>query len=193
MPTITKNMNSIPPEIDALITDRSQNDVNELTEKGVYRAEDCNRVETAVKFLANSLVELPNELKEYAASKNVAWSTLFDVPYNPEDYKTIITKTDWGMDGQLFGSEIAPTIEETSERYLGNVVKLRNALDFQAVDLPKTINRLTYYNANAIEIVLKKLYNAIEVERENIMFMIDSVTIGAFSGEYYSDEAPWVN
>lgn len=41
--------------IDTLITDRTFDDVRFLTEKGIYRAEDLNRVEAAVKYVAARL------------------------------------------------------------------------------------------------------------------------------------------
>lgn len=41
--------------IDTLITDRTFDDVRFLAEKGIYRAEDLNRVETAVKYVASRL------------------------------------------------------------------------------------------------------------------------------------------
>lgn len=41
--------------IDSLVTDRTYEDVRSRTEKGIYRAEDLNRVEAAVKYVANRL------------------------------------------------------------------------------------------------------------------------------------------
>lgn len=41
--------------IDTLITDRTFDDVRFLTEKGIYRAQDLNRVEAAVKYVAARL------------------------------------------------------------------------------------------------------------------------------------------
>ena len=43
--------------IDTLVTDRTYDDVRLLTEKGIYRAEDLNRVESAVKYIAGRLRE----------------------------------------------------------------------------------------------------------------------------------------
>lgn len=43
--------------IDTLITDRTFDDVRFLTNKGLYRAEDLNRVEAAVKYVADRLRE----------------------------------------------------------------------------------------------------------------------------------------
>ena len=81
--------------IDTLITDRTQADEERVEElaakgydamtaeeksewdgemKGAYDASDLNRVESAVAYLAELLVLLPSELKEYAASKGVAFA-----------------------------------------------------------------------------------------------------------------------
>ena len=93
--------------IDTLITDRTQADEERVEElaakgydamsdaekaewdgemKGAYDASDLNRVESAVAYLAELLVLLPIELKEYAASKGVAFDAFFDVPYDSAAY-----------------------------------------------------------------------------------------------------------
>lgn len=41
--------------IDTLVTDRTFDDVRFLTDKGIYRAEDLNRVEEAVRYVAARL------------------------------------------------------------------------------------------------------------------------------------------
>lgn len=41
--------------IDTLITDRTFDDVRLLTDKGIYRVQDLNRVEAAVKYVADRL------------------------------------------------------------------------------------------------------------------------------------------
>lgn len=180
--------------IQNLIHDRTEDDVRLLTKKGFYHAEDCNRVETAVRELSDFLANLPIELKEYAESKDVSWSnSVFGVPYDPKEYgSNIITKTDWDMYGQFFGSKISPTIYENQERYLGNIYKLREAIEFTYPELPLSINRLTWYHANSIEKTLKLLYDEILKLKENRMKRIDSVEINVYSGEFYSAEVPFV-
>lgn len=180
--------------IQNLIYDRTENDVKLLTNKGIYRAEDCNRVETAVRFLSDFLAILPIELKEYSESKNIAWSeTIFGVPYDVKEYgDSIITKTDWDMYGQFFGVAIAPTIYENQERYLGNVYKLRKAIEFTYPELPLSMNRLTWYHANAIEKTLKLLYDGIIKLKDDRIQKINSVEINAYSGEFYSADFPFV-
>lgn len=197
--------------IDELVTDRTQEDVDYVVEllkktadgtatdeereflyygplKGKYTVDDVNRVESAVKFLADELVKLPEFLKEYAASKNVGWSTIYDVPYNPDDYH-LVTKTDWDALGQFFGEDIVDENDlKSSERYLNNVVKLRNAVEYETDKLPQSINRLTYYNANSIEIALQRLYPVIQQIKEQKIRYIDSTGINAFSGEYQSGD-----
>lgn len=47
--------------IDTLITDRTFDDVRFLTEKGIYRAQDLNRVESAVTYVAGRLENMGHQ------------------------------------------------------------------------------------------------------------------------------------
>lgn len=144
--------------------------------KGWQRYSDWNRVESVVRILSDELVNMPLELEDYAASLGIAWSTLFDVSYNPADFYGIETKTDWKI-GQI------PEGEDAT-RYLENVYTLRNAFEYETETLPITMNRLNYAGANAIESALKRLAEVVDKERERIVKTIDSVVIEAYCGEF---------
>lgn len=62
--------------LDTLITDRTLEDVQAGNEKGIYRAEDLNRVERAIVFVAQLLEEAGFRV---AVDAKVNW-TMIDVP-----------------------------------------------------------------------------------------------------------------
>lgn len=176
----------------SLITDRTQADVNRvvsfakrgwsgLTEaektewlagmKGAYNATDLNRVGGAVNYLAARLTQLPEDVAAYLAEKGVAPDTLFVVPYAPEDYE-IVAKTSWLI------SDI-PTAAEMAE-YLGNVVLLRGAMDYDTDELPATMSKLDYTGANAIEKALLNLDAAISAWKVKDEIFIDNTAAARF-------------
>lgn len=63
--------------IDTLITDRTFDDVRFLTNKGIYRAEDLNRVEAAVKYVAG-------RLKDMGYQVQIANGPIWDEPMLPD-------------------------------------------------------------------------------------------------------------
>ena len=67
----------------------------------------------------------------------------------------LVTKTNWTLWD-------IPT-ESDMGRYLGNVVAIRDACPYEVPfpDLPATMNRLTYSDANSIEELLSRVYQAI--------------------------------
>ena len=149
--------------------------------KGAYNASDLNRVESAVAYLDEALRVLPVELREYAANLDVAWDEYFDVPYEPNAYE-VSTKQDWTM-------KDIPTPADM-DRYLANVIKLRNALQFASDALPQTMNDLRWQGANAIESALKNLDTAIALFKENTQIMIvNTAAAWAYSGEVFMGEA----
>lgn len=105
-----------------LITDRTQEDVLLQNSKGTYGAADLNRVESAVKALA----ELATDL---------------DVRFSP------VTKTDWVLSG--YPSQNTPTKSQL-QRYLNNVKALCDAVEIQ-YNLPVSMEKLGYREANSIE------------------------------------------
>ena len=184
-----------------LITDRAQTDADRVaalalmdyesmsdTEraewdsdlKGAYNASDLNRVESAVAYLAETLRILPIELRKYAENLDVGWDKYFDVPYGSDAY-SVITKENWTL-------KDVPTPADM-ERYLANVLKLRNALKFASDALPQTMNDLRWQGANAIESALKNLDTAIALFKENTQIMIvNTAGAWAFSGEVFMGE-----
>ena len=187
--------------IDSLITDRTQPDEERVEElaaqgydamtaeekaewdgemKGAYDASDLNRVESAVAYLAELLVLLPSELKEYAASKGVAFDAFFDVPYDAAVY-TLTTKTDWG--------ELDSPPPRQMARYIKNVKALRSALDYATSDLPGSMDNLTIDGANAIEKALKGLDEAISAFNAKTKVNLDNTaSVWSYSGEIYASE-----
>lgn len=110
-----------------LITDRTENDVLLRNEKGVYRADDINRVESAV-----------DEINKYLPALGISLH--------------LTTKTDWGLhDG--FSASADPT-ESQMTRYIKNVTKIRDVFNIPIV-LPASMNALTFDGANKIEEVLE--------------------------------------
>ena len=187
--------------IDTLITDRTQPDEERVEElaakgyyamsdaekaewdgemKGAYDASDLNRVESAVAYLAQLLVLLPIELKEYAASKGVAFDAFFDVPYDAAAY-VLTTKTDW--------DELDSPTPEQMARYIENVNALRSALDYATSDLPGSMDNLTIGGANAIEKALKGLDVAISAFDAKTKVNLDNTaSVWIYSGEIYASE-----
>lgn len=148
--------------------------------KGAYNAEDLNRVEIAVAYLADTLRLLRLELQDYAKSLDVGWDVFFAGNYDPEDLM-LETKTNWSK-------EDAPTAE-AMERYLANVVTLRNALNYATDRLPSSMRNLTWQGANAIERALKGLDAAIKEFRATAKLdMENTAEAWYFSDEIYSGE-----
>lgn len=187
--------------IDTLITGRTQGDEDRVEElavkgydamtnaekaewdgemKGAYDASDLNRVESAVAYLAELLVLLPSELKEYAASNGVAFDAFFDVPYDTAAY-ALTTKTDW--------DELDSPTPEQMARYIENVRALRSALDYATSDLPGSMDNLTIGGANAIENALKGLDEAISAFDAKTKVNLDNTaSVWIYSGEIYASE-----
>ena len=148
--------------------------------KGAYNASDINRVESAVAYLAAALRVLPIELREYAENLDVGWDKYFDVPYGSDAY-SVTTKENWTL-------KDVPTPADM-ERYLANVVKLRNALEFTSDTLPQTMENLWWNGANAIESALKNLDAAIIIFSNNMQIMIENTAAAwVYSGETFMGE-----
>ena len=148
--------------------------------KGAYNASDLNRVETAVAYLAETLRTLPDILKEYAASKGVAWDAFFDVPYDPLACD-LTTKIDWSIND-------VPTFVQM-KRYLSNVVTLCEALSLDTTYLPDSMVKLNWQGANAIEKALESLDRAIKaLETEIKAFLDKTAAAWMYSGDLYAGE-----
>lgn len=165
---------------DGLITDRTLGDVQRLTNKGVYNASDMNRVEAATAHLARLMIALPGELRAYAETLDVAWHEAYGVSYNPENFHLTV-KSDWAM-------EDIPDLED-SERYLGNILVLCEGLGCSNGELPKSLDKLFYQDANAIEACLIRASAVFEQLKHNSERRLDR-TAAAWprSGEIVAGE-----
>lgn len=133
-----------------LITDRTKEDVLLGNEKGSYSAADLNRVEAAVGNLA------------------LIANTIIPVA-QPS------TKTDWTFP-ELFSSDSWPTQSQMA-RYLDNVMSLCQSVGV-AVDLPESMEYLTWDGANKIEKALQEVQD----------FVIKNYKGLQYSGEFYAGE-----
>lgn len=184
--------------IDDLITDRTQADVDALIvllkngdwtnaedlqafqdSKGTYKHTDVNRVESAVAYLAAAYVQAPLDLRQYASDRGVAWDDYFDVPYDPDDYDDITTKTDWAQ------TDI-PSVSDMT-RYLGNVALIQSAFP-SSVILPQSMNNLDFNGANNIERALVSAYNSFVDMMAIREGYIRSAMEVSYAGEIYSGE-----
>ena len=186
--------------IDQLITDRTQADLTALYAalqaaqnmtpeqrsqylagfKGAYKASDLNRVETAVGFIAALLQAAPSELETLAATLDVAWGDIYELPYDPDDY-TFTTKTDWAIPD-------LPTVTDMA-RYLNNVNQIITAISAVYPSLPNSMAGLTVTQANHIEQALRILYNAFVAEKTRIEALIEKTAASfVYSGQPYSGQ-----
>lgn len=117
-----------------LIADRTESDVLLGNAKGVYSYTDLNRVEEAVKEIAENIVALGFALQ-------------------------LQTKTDWGLPGN-FSVNTWP-VESQMKRYLHNVSEIKKILII-STQLPETLEKLDWNGANNIEKVLQTAFARIE-------------------------------
>ena len=132
------------------IVDRTQADIMLGNGKGYYTYRDLNRVEQGVQEL-------------YLLAEKL------DV------HLPISVKLDWGQ-SNLFSVEHWP-VESQLRRYMENVRMISNAF-CAAVQLPNTMENLTWEGANQIE---RALYQA-EQQIQGILMTI------RFSGEFFAGE-----
>jgi hypothetical protein len=174
--------------IDTLITDRTAADAQMGRTKGFYNADDLNRVESAVQYLAGQLQEAPEDLKDYADSLGVAWAMIFDVPYGKDSY-TLTTKTDWIAPDENDDYPGDIPNKTSMERYLGNIKSLTSALEAAYPALPDSMGRLTWDKANALERSLELLSGALERERDRITILLDhTAATWYYSGDLIAGE-----
>lgn len=150
-------------------------------QKGAYNYTDLNRVEEAVDYIADELVQAPADLQAFATSLGVAWDSSFELPYDENDYTGLTVKTDWT-------DEDIPNVTDMA-RYLGNLQLIQAALPVLTV-APSSMNALDYNGANAIEQMLKEvdttLADAVEYRKQ----LIRGTLALFYSGELYSGELP---
>lgn len=183
--------------IDNLIYDRTQGEVNRLialikkgwagmsdeekseylTSRGAYNATDLNRVEAAVKYVADYLNGLQDVLNAYGEAADVAPDEIFNVPYETLELDTVTT----------WASGDIPTKSEM-ERYLDNVNKLTDAVKIEK-DLPESMEKLTWQGANEIERSIKAEWEAGHVEEARIKTLMDKTAEAWFyCGDVFGGE-----
>lgn len=116
-----------------LITDRTESDVLLRNNKGAYSYSDLNRVEGIVAQIAGRFPQLGIGL-------------------------CLETKTDWGLPGD-FSANTWPTASQM-RRYLENITAIRSTF-FIPIQLPTSMDKLTWESANNIEKVLQSANAAI--------------------------------
>lgn len=159
-----------PPGLPPLVTDRGPG--------AYYTAVDLNRVETAVRYLADQLNAVPAELSAHAADLGVAWSALFDAPYGEIDVEA---KNDWTI------LDLPSRI--LMERYLSNVETVKSAVEAAYPELPPSMDKLTYSGANNIERALLLLYDALQAEIGRLTTLIDNTAASwYYTGDLYAGE-----
>lgn len=110
-----------------MITDR-------ISGAAIYGYTDLNRVESAVKEIAQAFPTLGIDLD-------------------------LVTKTDWGLPGDYSASEWV--VESHINRYLWNVREIKRLFP-SSVSIPETMNNLTWNGANNIEKALEIAMTRIE-------------------------------
>lgn len=150
----------------SLVTDRTPADVEARNEKGVYRAEDLNRVESAVEEIAAGLQGLEARLKAYAQAAGVLWSPDFEVDFEPQELNLTV-KTDWQMNDLWPG-------KPQMRRYLQNVAALCGILQVDSQALPGSMELLTWEGANEIEGLLLQCAEAAAALEAEKKALIDS-------------------
>lgn len=117
-----------------LIIDRTESDALLGNKKGIYSYTDLNRVEEAVKDIAEKITDLGFAL-------------------------TLQTKTDWEPPGNF--SVSAWPVESQMLRYLRNVGEIKRIFLIET-PLPDSMEKLDWNGANNIESVLMTAFGRIE-------------------------------
>lgn len=125
-----------------LITDRTEADVILGTAKGLYQAQDLNRVENAVKTITADFPRLG-----------------FHLP--------LVVKTDWKPPEDF--SQAEWVTESQMIRYLDNIKKIRDLFPMN-VPLPDSMSNLSWHGANNIEKVLQIAAERISAIKNNYRY-----------------------
>ena len=149
-------------------------------QKGAYNYTDLNRVEEAVDYVADELVQADTDIRQYAVDMDVAWDDAFAVPYDPADY-SLTVKTDWADTDIPSATQMA--------RYISNLKLIQAAIpDASAAWIPDSMNMINWENANDIEKLLKDVDIAVALLVEVKKGLIRSALAVNYSGEIYSGE-----
>lgn len=149
--------------------------------RGAYNYIDFNRVESAVKYLSDRLVEVPVEIESLREELDIAWDSAFSMPYDPSDYENINVKTDWDVSDILTKTDRA--------RYIENVEHIALSLSDLPESFPRSLDGLTYSEANAIEQLLVNLDVLLsELKNAKETLLINTSKAWFYSGEIYGGE-----
>lgn len=181
--------------IDTLIFDRTHADVEKLNQiktriltnglgeltdeekaeylsgmKGAYNYTDLNRVGQAVKYLADRLLSLPDELDMYREAMGVSDDKLYRIPYNVSAV-AVSPKIDWKV------SDIP--LQSQMETYLKNIRTLKGIFELpdSSPDLPQTLEALDINGANSIEKVLYEVNTKLGEIEKNLYDRIDRTAV----------------
>lgn len=185
-----------------MITDRSASDVllaknlikkgfQNMTEdeksyfleglKGAYNYSDVNRVETAIKYLVETMLQIYHKNIQLAEEIGVYWESIYDVPYNPEDYKNIVIKNDWKIN-DIFA-------KKDRIDFLNKIFHVLSALIDIPEDFPTSFYGFDYKKANAIEKYLEDFYVALtDLKRNKENLIIGTSKAWYYSGDLYGGE-----
>lgn len=177
--------------------------------KGAYNCGDVNRVETAIKYLVDTMLQIYYQNFQLAEELGVEWTEVYEVPYNPEDYKNIVIKNDWQINDRFaekdridFLNKIALVLSAlpADTKYLtdANGLVLQdgedNYLKFDGPqtgfdDFPTSLDGLDYKKANVIEKSLEDFNVALtdlKINKENLI--IGTAKAWYYSGDLYGGE-----
>ena len=213
-----------------MITDRSASDVllaknlikkgfQNMTEdeknsflsglKGAYNYSDVNRVETAIKYFVDTMLQIYEQNIQLAKELGVDWAEIYDVPYNPEDYKNIVIKNDWKINDRFsekdrvdFLNKIVHVLSalpaDTNHLTDASGLVLQdsegNYLEFDGPqtgfdDFPTSLDGLDYKKANIIEKSMEDFNVALtdlKINKENLI--IGTAKAWYYSGDLYGGE-----
>lgn len=211
-----------------MITDRSASDVlsaknlikkgfQNMTEdekscflkglKGAYNYSDVNRIETATKYFVDTMLQIYEQNIQLAKELGVDWAEIYDVPYNPEDYESIVIKNDWEIndifseaDGTDFLNKIVYVLSAIIDipletKYLtdtnGLVLQDKdgNYLMTSPGEFPTSFDGFDYKKANIIEKSMEDFNVALtdlKINKENLI--IGTAKAWYYSGDLYGGE-----
>ncbi len=150
--------------------------------KGAYNYIDVNRVESVVEYLAERLVRLPEEIKQYANSERVYWyDDYFNVDYNPQDYEGIKANNNWTINDIFSKSE--------REEYLQKILYIIASIGEAPKDFPSTLENLTHSGANNIEKSLIDFEESLKkLKKDKETLILGTKKSWYYSGDLYGGE-----
>ena len=216
-----------------MITDRSASDVllaknlikkgfQNMTEdeknsflsglKGAYNYSDVNRIETVIKYFVDTMLQIYEQNIQLAKELGVDWSSIYDVPYNPEDYKNMVHKNDWSTNDIFSEADRADFLNKivyvlsaiidipSNTNYLTDKNRLvlqdrdGNNLEFEGLttsteEFPTSFDGFDYKKANTIEKSMEDFNVALtdlKINKENLI--IGTAKAWYYSGDLYGGE-----